>query len=45
MSTNNVPQLTADFLADVAKKLTDARYQIFDGISKGAAKVSKTYTS
>ncbi|EKM55336.1 uncharacterized protein PHACADRAFT_143536 [Phanerochaete carnosa HHB-10118-sp] len=38
-------ELTAEFLAGVAKKFTDARYQILEGVSKGAAKVSKTHTA
>ncbi|GJE87141.1 N-acetyltransferase B complex non catalytic subunit-domain-containing protein [Phanerochaete sordida] len=38
-------EITTEFLAGVAKKFTDARYQILDGVSKGAAKVSKTLTS
>ncbi len=41
--TDPSPQLDHDFVLNVAKKITDARKQIYDGIGKGMAKLAKTY--
>ncbi|KAI0721082.1 N-acetyltransferase B complex non catalytic subunit-domain-containing protein [Cerioporus squamosus] len=35
--------LDHDFVLNVAKKITDARKQVYDGIGKGMAKLAKTY--
>ena len=42
---DELSQFNAEYVSGVAKKVTEARSQILEGISKGAAKVSKTYTS
>lgn len=38
-------QLDAEFIAGVAKRVSEAREQTFEGVAKGAKKVSKTYAS
>lgn len=38
-------EMTVDVIAAVARKFADARHQILEGVSKGAAKVSKTHAS
>ncbi|KIP09553.1 hypothetical protein PHLGIDRAFT_102803 [Phlebiopsis gigantea 11061_1 CR5-6] len=38
-------EFNSEFISGVAKKVTESRHQVFEGIAKGAAKVSKTHAS
>ena len=43
--TDNLAQLDHESIVGAAKKVTDARKAIFEGISSGTAKIAKTYAA